>query len=132
VGPIGRGKKFNKTCRKFYDYNEIVLANGKVLDSYVKGEAGEEGAIVSRKATDIDLIEEDTFRRYLKEEKDKYAPGTKINSKKYTTDEIGETLEGQQYLEIPSKNKKATNRREFERIAWDEFKIKIRYRDEEE
>lgn len=61
--PVARGNNFNKTVREadIYDYHEIFLENGKELDSY-DPDAGE---IISRKATDLDKISEETYRRYL-------------------------------------------------------------------
>ena len=41
------------------------------------------GEIISRKATDLDKIKEETFRGYLAEFKHKYAEGTVIRSNKY-------------------------------------------------
>ena len=63
--PVARGNNFNKTVREadIYDYHEIFLENGKRLDSY-DPDAGE---IISRKATDLDKISEETYRRYLSE-----------------------------------------------------------------
>ncbi len=54
----------------------IHLENGKRLDSYdeIKGE------IVSRKATDLESIELSTFESYLKEMKNKYSAGIKIET----------------------------------------------------
>lgn len=62
------------------------------------------GEIVSRKATDLEMIQMDTFERYLKELRDKYPPGTKIRSD--TNRQIdGQKLRGRQILEIPASNK---------------------------
>ena len=57
--PVARGNNFNKTVREadIYDYHEIFLENGKRLDSY-DPDAGE---IISRKATDLDKISEETY-----------------------------------------------------------------------
>ncbi|MBK6525571.1 MAG: hypothetical protein IPG07_08465 [Crocinitomicaceae bacterium] len=54
-----RGNDFNRKARNVYTYNEIVLTNGKRLDSYIPGDK-----IISRKATDIANITEQTWRNY--------------------------------------------------------------------
>ena len=46
--PMARGNEFNKIAEKIYPFNEVNLANGKRLDSYILGEK-----IISRKATDL-------------------------------------------------------------------------------
>ena len=105
--------------------NEVHLANGKRLDSYdpVKGE------IVSRKATDLEMIQMDTFERYLKELRDKYPPGTKIRSN--TQPEIdGQELHGKQILEIPASNKNFERIDEYITKAEKEYGIEIRFREE--
>ncbi|MCA9953102.1 MAG: hypothetical protein KC434_00165 [Anaerolineales bacterium] len=119
--PTARGNQFNKTAGKNYDYNEIHLKNGKRLDSYDP----KTGEIVSRKATDFDVIEEKTFRRYLKELKDKYPPGTEIRSNKYPKID-GQPLKGDMVLEVPKSNENAAMREQFENIAISEG-IRIKY-----
>jgi len=125
--PMARGNAFNKTARdnKWYLYNEVHLENGKRLDSYdpVKGE------IVSRKATDLEMIEKETFERYLRELRDKYPAGTKIRSDK--DQEIdGQHLQGKQILEIPASNKNFEGIKEYEALARDKYGIELRYREE--
>jgi hypothetical protein len=116
--PMARGNKFNATAGQNYPYNEVVLANGKRVDSYVPPSGGKPGEIISRKATDFDDIEVDTFKSYLSELKQKYAPGTEINSPKYRGRiPEGAKLEGKQILEVPDSNLAAANRSEFEKIA---------------
>ena len=114
--PMARGNRFNETRAEAYGYNEVHLENGKRLDSYRPPEAGQPGEIVSRKATDFDAIEPETFDNYLKEMKNKYEPGTKIRSDKYETID-GQRLQGKQVLEVPDSNLKATNREAFEAAA---------------
>lgn len=92
-----RGNDFNEKARDLYEYNEIVLKNGKRLDSYIPGEA-----IISRKATTLSEIKLSTFEGYLKELTTKYKKGEELNSSKLPK---GETLEGEYKLEIPSSNK---------------------------
>ena len=79
--PIARGNRFDETVqeRKTYPHHEVNLENGKRLDSY-DPTAGE---IISRKATDLDRIQEETFRGYLQELQDKYSVGETIRSNKY-------------------------------------------------
>ena len=125
--PMARGNAFNETARdnKWYLYNEVHLENGKRLDSYdpVKGE------IVSRKATDLEMIQVDTFEQYLKELRDKYPPGIKIRSN--TNRQIdGQELHGKQILEIPASNKSFERIKEYESLARDKYGIELRYREE--
>ena len=118
---------FNDTARKgdWYPHNEVHLSNGKRLDSYdpVKGE------IVSRKATDLEMIEKETFERYLRELRDKYPAGTKIRSDKYQEID-GQHLQGKQILEIPASNKTFDKIKEYEALAKDKYGIELRYREE--
>ena len=109
----------------WYPYNEVHLANGKRVDSYdpVKGE------IVSRKATDLEMIQVDTFEQYLKELRDKYPAGTKIRSD--TNRQIdGQELHGKQILEIPASNKSFERIKEYEALERDKYGIELRYREE--
>ena len=125
--PMARGNAFNKTAREkgWYPHNEVHLSNGKRLDSYdpVKGE------IVSRKATDLEMIDVKTFERYLKELRDKYPAGTKIRS---NTNRLidGQELHGRQILEIPASNKTFDKIKEYEALAKDKYGIELRYREE--
>ncbi len=126
-GPTARGNTYNKTAGANYDYNEVHLANGKRVDSYVPPQKGKPGEIVSRKATDFDEIQPETFKDYLRELKKKYAPGTKINSPKYKDDFTKNSkLQGKQVLEVPDTNQTAANRAEFEKIA-KSMGIEIKY-----
>jgi hypothetical protein len=124
---MARGNAFNKTASEkgWYPYNEVHLENRKRVDSYdpVKGE------IVSRKATDLEMIEKETFERYLRELRDKYPPGTKIRSN--TNPQIdGQELHGRQILEIPASNKDFDKIKEYEALARDKYGIELRYREE--
>ena len=125
--PMARGNAFNNTANKkeWYPYNEIHLTNGKRLDSYdpVKGE------IVSRKATDLEMIDMKTFERYLKELRDKYPPGTKIRSNTHPKID-GQELHGKQILEIPASNKNFERIDEYIAKAEKEYGIEIRFREE--
>ncbi|KXT78150.1 hypothetical protein [Streptococcus sp. DD13] len=79
--PMARGNRFNETVRNsdLYDYHEVHLGSGKRLDSYDP----DFGEIISRKATDLDKIQEETFRGYLQEIRDKYSVGETIRSNAY-------------------------------------------------
>ena len=124
--PMARGNAFNDKAvtAGWYKYNEVHLENGKRLDSYdpVKGE------IVSRKATDLDMIDVKTFERYLKELRDKYPAGAKIRSDKYPTID-GQHLQGKQILEIPASNQSFERIDEYKEIAR-HYGIEIRFREE--
>ncbi|HMM02489.1 MULTISPECIES: hypothetical protein [unclassified Dysgonomonas] len=121
-----RGNDFNRKARDTYDYNEIVLENGKRLDSYIPGKE-----IISRKATTLSEIQPQTFENYLNELITKYKKGTKINSSKT----LG-ILEGDYYLEIPSSNKMFfESSTEYQKILRDfntkkSVEIRIKYLDE--
>lgn len=110
-----RGNDFNRKARDVYDYNEIVLANGKRLDSYIPGEK-----IISRKATDIDNITVQTWRNYCNELITKYQIGTPLNSSKLPG---APPLSGKYYLEIPASNLNANNLNNFLNIAKTEYGI---------
>jgi hypothetical protein len=125
--PMARGNAFNKTASEkgWYPHNEVHLSNGKRLDSYDPAK----GEIVSRKATDLEMIEKETFERYLRELRDKYPPGTKIRSN--TNPQIdGQELHGRQILEIPASNKNFEGIKEYEALARDKYGIELRYREE--
>ena len=121
--PVARGNNFNKTVREadIYDYHEIYLENGKRLDSY-DPDAGE---IISRKATDLDKINEETYRRYLSEFSSKYSEGTKIRSNAYPELD-GQELRGQYILEIPASNANLSNIDYYEKIA-SEYDVILRF-----
>ncbi|MDR0469899.1 MAG: hypothetical protein LBH09_08000 [Peptococcaceae bacterium] len=122
--PMARGNRFNDTASIDYDYNEVHLENGKRLDSY-DPDAGE---IVSRKATDLNMIKEDTYRSYLQEVLDKYPAGTTIRSNKYP-DIDGTPLQGDYILEVPSSNANLLNIDYYKQIA-EEYGIRLRFRSE--
>ena len=123
--PMARGNRFNEKTRANYGYNEVHLKNDRILDSYRPPRGGNSGEIVSRKATDFDVIEPKTFKSYLSELKSKYREGTVIRSNKYP-DLDGEPLQGKQILEVPDSNLNSANRAEFESIAKEQG-IEIRY-----
>ncbi len=105
----------------------LVLDDGSFVrvDSYVPAELSETGIgkIISRKATDLVDIKESTFRGHLQEMINKYSPGTKIRSNVYT--DIGETIEGKMYLEIPKTNETFSKIAEYKNIAQNEYGIEI-------
>jgi hypothetical protein len=113
-----RGNDFNRKGRLQYGSEnvEIVLENGKRLDTYIPNEK-----IISRKATDIDNIQESTWRSYCNELVTKYKKGTGVNSTKMP----GEPpLSGDYFLEIPASNQTASKLADFRKIAQNEFGIK--------
>ncbi|CAI9429303.1 hypothetical protein MSHRCOH1_03745 [Candidatus Ornithobacterium hominis] len=123
-----RGNDFNKkaNAEKWYNFNEIHLANGKRLDSYdpVKKE------IISRKATSLDKIKMKTFEGYLKEMKNKYPAGTVIRSNKYPTLD-GQILQGRQILEIPISNQNLPNIQQYIDLAKsNKYNIELRFKPE--
>ena len=121
--PIARGNRFNETVqeRKTYPHHEVNLENGKRLDSY-DPTAGE---IISRKATDLDRIQEETFRGYLQELQDKYSVGETIRSNKYPEID-GLKLDGKHILEIPDSNKHLPDIEKFKEIA-KEYGVELRF-----
>ncbi|NQQ33950.1 hypothetical protein HO875_10540, partial [Streptococcus suis] len=124
---IQRGNDFNKTVQDadLYQFHEVHLANGKRLDSY-DIEAGE---IISRKATDLDKIQESTFRSYLREFEQKYSVGTEIRSQKYKNELYGKVLEGSYILEVPASNAKLPNIDYYKQIA-SEYDVTLRFTEE--
>jgi DNA anti-recombination protein RmuC len=112
--PVARGNRFNKQAvdGEWYPYDEVHLENGKRVDSYdpFKGE------IVSRKATNFDVIDEGMFNEFLSELKSKYAEGTKIRSDKYPNID-GQPLKGKYVLEVPESNAKSPNFEAFKAKA---------------
>lgn len=122
--PMARGNEFNKIAEKIYPFNEVNLANGKRLDSYIPGEK-----IISRKATDLSDIEFNTFDKYLSEMIQKYAPGTVIRSNKYKCLN-GQILSGKMYLEIPAVNKDFDQIDEYMMYAKEKYDIKIIFLEE--
>ena len=87
------------------------------------------GEIVSRKATDLEMIDMKTFERYLNELRDKYPPGTKIRSNTHPKID-GQELHGKQILEIPASNKNFERIDEYIAKAEKEYGIEIRFREE--
>ncbi len=85
--------------------------------------------IISRKATEFDNINQETFERYVREIDKKYAPGTQIRSNKYPELD-GVVLNGQKILEVPDINLNANNRQAFEAIAF-QHGVEIKYVPEE-
>ena len=120
-----RGNDFNAKASKDYPYNEVTLANGKRLDSYIEGEK-----IVSRKATTLSEIKPETFEEYLKELKSKYPIGEPISAPKYGTSLKGKVLEGQQVLEIPESNMSFHKIQEYINLAKNKYNIVIEFKPE--
>lgn len=101
--PTARGNKFNAKVRgdNKYPFHEVTLKNGKRLDSYddVNGE------IISRKATNLELVSKDTFDDHIDEMLTKYKPPKKIatSPKGKLADLRGETIPKgtKMVLEVP-------------------------------
>jgi hypothetical protein len=76
TGPWRRmleGTKFNYENHRFYPHNEVRLADGTRVDSYIPNKE-----IVSRKHTQFAEIADRTARDYINELRTKYAPGKEI------------------------------------------------------
>ena len=130
--PTVRGNNFNKTAGENYDFNEVHLSNDKRVDSYKPPDPkkGFKGEIVSRKAVDFDVIDDSTFKSYLKEMGEKYAPGTGIKSTKYQDDfPEGSKLQGELILEVPNINQGTLRAKTLEQMALEKG-VKIRYTSE--
>ncbi len=108
-----RGNDFNAKRKFDYPYSEVWLEHPTKVYPVGHKNAGKprryrldsfdnvgDGKIVSRKATSLSEIQESTFENYLKELKDKYPDGSRI-----ANSDIGKTLKGKHYLEIPDTNK---------------------------
>lgn len=80
--------------------------------------------IISRKATDLEDIQLETFESYLREMKNKYFDGALIRSDKYPFLD-GHKLSGKKYLEIPESNKSFSNIDEYMKIAREKYDIEI-------
>jgi len=124
--PIARGNRFNKTVKEsdLYQYHEVNLENGKRLDSYDP----DFGEIISRKATDLDKIQEKTFRGYLQEIHDKYSVGETIRSNAYPELD-GLKLEGKYILEVPATNRFLPDIERYKNIAR-EYDVELRFTEE--
>ena len=123
-----RGNDFNRKGRLEYDYNEVNLADGKRLDSYIPGKE-----IVSRKATTLSEIQPSTFEGYLKELTTKYQKGKTIRSDKYKTGQgaiDGRPLSGEYYLEIPLSNKVFYENNQTFRYLAKQYEVKIKFLEE--
>ncbi len=97
------GNNFNKENRPRYPYNEIELEpkeiNGKkyVVDSYIPGKE-----IVSRKFTQLAVVQEKTALGYLSEFTKKYPQDSVISAGRFNPNALkGSRLEGELILEVP-------------------------------
>ena len=123
-----RGNNFNAKGRIEYEYNEIHLADGKILDSYIPGKE-----IISRKATSLSMIKIGTFEGYLKELTTKYRKGKIIRSNKYMDGPEaidGQPLEGEYFLEIPSSNRVFYETNDDFKLLAKQYEVQIKYLDE--
>ncbi|MBF4623393.1 hypothetical protein [Clavibacter sp. VKM Ac-2872] len=110
TGPWRRmleGTKFNYENHRFYPHNEVRLADGSRVDSYIPNVE-----IVSRKHSQFSDILDRTVRDYIDELRIKYAPGKEIaqvseysRRPRIFSDANrslgGEVLAGKSVLEIP-------------------------------
>jgi hypothetical protein len=104
---LQRGRAFNETREPYYaargGANEVLLGNGKVLDSYVPG-----SEIVSRKNTQLAEVEPGTARGYVSEFAGKYDVRETIANTPANNSQIpdigGRPLVGTKYLEVPPQN----------------------------
>ncbi|SFB98944.1 hypothetical protein SAMN04489722_101409 [Algibacter lectus] len=108
IGRMWKGNYFNFIREGFYKrlggFNEVVLASGKRLDSYVPGLE-----IVSRKFTQLGKVSVDTAKGYIDELVTKYPPGELIKETTRNADAIeqgGKELAGDMILEVPKQTKK--------------------------
>lgn len=103
---IQSGNQFNRNLAGSYPFNEVILSNGRRLDSYdpITGE------IVSRKYTQLPDIQYGTARRYIDEIAGKYSPGVEIGTSPSVIRQqeaagvsiAGERLSGDLILEVPA------------------------------
>ena len=104
---INDGNAFDERREPYYTArggaNEVVLANGKRLDSYVPGRE-----IVSRKETQLAEIQPGSAMDYIRELDSKYKPGTRIADTPANNGQLpgigGRPLRGQPILEVPPQN----------------------------
>ena len=124
--PLARGNRFNKTVKEsdLYQYHELNLESGKRLDSYDP----DFGEIISRKATDLDKIQEKTFRGYLEEIHKKYFVGETIRSNAYPELD-GLKLKGKYILEVPASNRFLPDIERYKNIAR-EYDVELRFTEE--
>lgn len=83
------------------------------LDSWKLDESGV-GMIVSRKATNLSEIQQNTFIKYCRELQEKYPEGSNIARKG-----IENKLHGKHYLELPDSNLNFEKIIEYKKIAND-------------
>ena len=98
------GRQFNRDNWSRYDANEVILGNGKILDS-----CSLNGENVSRKLTQLSDVQPGTARQYLNELVNKYSPGEVVaakpsNERQFPTSMIGKPIRGQLVLEVPVQN----------------------------
>src|SRR5690606_7649231 len=99
------GRAFNRKMSSKYRYNEVILENGKRVDSYDP----DKREIISRKYTQLSQISFKTAKAYIDEIPDKYESGTLIadvdsqrKGSGHPNAGLARTeLEGKYILEIP-------------------------------
>ncbi len=130
--PLARGNNFNRKAwdESWYPAWEVRLDNGKFLDGYNPFTK----EVISRKATDLEDISEETYRAYLDELINKYAPPRTITTQKVGAiyDQIRNTPipdDAKLILEIPESNSSFSEIAKFEEIA-NSKGITLRFRPE--
>jgi hypothetical protein len=100
---IMKGNYFNFIREQYYKrmggFSEVVLENGKRLDSYIPRKE-----IVSRKFTQLKDVTEKTAKKYIDEFAEKYEKGTMIKNTERNAEAIkqgGKKLSGDKILEVP-------------------------------
>lgn len=126
---IGAYQRIKDTC---HEQNEDCL-NGchglrLLTRQWMKLLRRHQGEIVSQKATDLDKIQESTYRGYLSEIELKYSHGTKIRSNTHPHFD-GMKLDGKYILEIPASNKDLPNIQDYIDIAA-EYDVELRFTEE--
>ena len=121
IGSILHDVRHAKDLKQQPIRDKIELAGQ--FSGYESGQAA--GEIISRKATDLDKIQEETFRGYLQELQNKYSVGETIRSNKYPEID-GLKLEGKHILEIPDSNKHLPDIEKFKEIA-KEYGVELRF-----
>jgi hypothetical protein len=113
-----RGQDYNRAMAHDYFANEVLLENGKILDSYNPGTD-----IVSRKHTQIVRLSESTWTDYLEEFGEKYRRGTLVKDCAVARREypsiIKQPLAGAYVLEVAEQEGASSDRRDElnERLA---------------
>jgi hypothetical protein len=100
---MAEGVLFNKSQWHRFETNEVMLGNGKVLDSYTH-----EAQIVSRKQTQLAEVNRSSALRNLRDFVKNYSPGEVVKDTPKARAQfphlIGKKIRGDMYLEVPVQN----------------------------